>query len=128
MSWLNFFQTTSTCDVSFGRGINASINPDEEELFNKSYQAFEQKNTLDAYAYFFESLINFTNDVSNENIIMKRIDDIDIVAAFDIDKNKVGKDLSEAIFTAPNNTIKFADVPKTGVIVDSMGTSKKIWF
>ena len=47
-----------------------------------------------------------------------RIDDIDIVAAFDIDKNKVGKDLSEAIFTAPNNTIKFADVPKTGVIVE----------
>ena len=75
MSWLNFFQTTSTCDVNFGRGINASINPDEEELFNKSYQAFEQKNTLDAYAYFFESLINFTNDVSNENIIMKRVDD-----------------------------------------------------
>ena len=39
------------------------------------------------------------------------ISDINFVAAFDIDKNKVGKDLSEAIFTAPNNTVKFADVP-----------------
>src|SRR6476646_7866764 len=30
-------------------------------------------------------------------------------APFDIDSNKVGKDLAEAIFTAPNNTYKFAD-------------------
>ena len=72
MSWLNFFQTTSKCKISFGRGINASINPDEEELFNKSYEAFMQKKTLDAYEYFFTSLINFTNDVSNENILLQR--------------------------------------------------------
>ena len=45
------------------------------------------------------------------------ISDINFVAAFDIDKNKVGKDLAEAIFTSPNNTFKFADVPTTGVIV-----------
>jgi len=45
------------------------------------------------------------------------IGDIEIVAAFDIDKNKVGKDLAEAIFAAPNNTYKFADVPLTGVKV-----------
>ncbi len=44
--------------------------------------------------------------------------DINFVAAFDIDANKVGKDLSEAIYTKPNNTIKFCDVPKTGVIVN----------
>ena len=37
--------------------------------------------------------------------------DIEFVAAIDIDKNKVGKDLSEAIFTTPNNTVKFSDVP-----------------
>jgi myo-inositol-1-phosphate synthase len=43
--------------------------------------------------------------------------DIEFAAAFDIDKNKVGKDLSEAIFTYPNNTIKFADVPKLDVPV-----------
>ena len=39
------------------------------------------------------------------------------MAAFDIDKNKVGKDLSEAIFTKPNNTFKFSDVPPLGVKV-----------
>src|SRR3990172_1633 len=43
------------------------------------------------------------------------ISDIDFVAAFDIDKNKVGKDLAEAIFTKPNNTFKFTDVPLSGV-------------
>ncbi len=42
------------------------------------------------------------------------IGDIQFTAAFDIDANKVGKDLSEAIFTPPNNTYKFADVPHTG--------------
>ena len=47
-----------------------------------------------------------------------RIDDIEVVAAFDIDQSKVGKDLSEAIFTQPNNTLKFADVPHTGVVVE----------
>ena len=47
-----------------------------------------------------------------------RIEDIEVVAAFDIDENKVGKDLSEAIFTTPNNTLKFADVPQTGVTVE----------
>ena len=46
------------------------------------------------------------------------ISDINFVAAFDIDKNKVGKDLSEAIFTKPNNTFKFCDVPATGVKVE----------
>ncbi len=45
------------------------------------------------------------------------ISDIEFTAAIDIDKNKVGKDLSEAIFTKPNNTYKFCDVPKTGIKV-----------
>jgi len=45
------------------------------------------------------------------------ISDINFVAAFDIDKNKVGKDLAEAIFTSPNNTFKFCEVPATGVTV-----------
>ena len=43
--------------------------------------------------------------------------DIDFVAAFDVDKNKVGKDLADAIYTKPNNTYRFADVPKSGVKV-----------
>jgi len=43
--------------------------------------------------------------------------DITFTAAFEIDKDKVGKDLAEAIFTPPNNTIKFCKVPKLGVEV-----------
>src|SRR6059036_1473361 len=45
------------------------------------------------------------------------IRDIEISAAIDIDKNKVGRDLSEAIYTWPNNTLVFAKVPRSGVIV-----------
>jgi myo-inositol-1-phosphate synthase len=45
------------------------------------------------------------------------INHINFVAAIDIDKNKVGKDLAEAIYTKPNNTYKFCDVPSTGVKV-----------
>jgi myo-inositol-1-phosphate synthase len=45
------------------------------------------------------------------------ISDIEFVAAFDVVKGKVGKDLSEAMWAHPNNTIKFCDVPKTGVKV-----------
>ena len=45
------------------------------------------------------------------------VSDIEIVAAFDVDGKKVGKDVSEAIFTEPNNTIRFADVPPLGVHV-----------
>ncbi len=45
------------------------------------------------------------------------IKDIEFTAAFDIDKDKVGKDLSKAIFSGQNNTLKFSDVPKMGVKV-----------
>lgn len=46
------------------------------------------------------------------------IRDIEFVSAFDIDKNKVGKDLSEAIFIPPNNTTKFSKVPHKKVKVE----------
>ncbi|MEE9199683.1 MAG: inositol-3-phosphate synthase [Dehalococcoidia bacterium] len=46
------------------------------------------------------------------------ISDINMVAAFDVDKEKVGKDLSEAIFSGQNNTVKFCDVPPTQVAVE----------
>lgn len=45
------------------------------------------------------------------------VHDIEFVAAFDVDERKIGKDLSEAIFTPPNNTRHFSDVPKLGVEV-----------
>src|SRR5215468_1134834 len=55
------------------------------------------------------------------------VGDIEFSAAFDIDADKIGKDLSEAIFVPPNNTYKFADVPRLDVPVqrgmthDSLG-------
>ena len=45
------------------------------------------------------------------------ISDIEISAAFDIDSEKVGKDVSEAIFSGLNNTVKFSDVPKLNIPV-----------
>ncbi|MGH2710923.1 MAG: inositol-3-phosphate synthase [Actinomycetota bacterium] len=55
--------------------------------------------------------------------------DIQVVAAFDVDGKKVGRDVGEAIFAEPNNTIRFADdVPPTGATVqrgptlDGLGT------
>ena len=43
--------------------------------------------------------------------------DIKVVAAFDIDERKIGKDLAEAIFAKPNNAPKVTEVPKMGVTV-----------
>jgi len=50
------------------------------------------------------------------------VGDIEFSAAFDVDRAKVGRDLGEAIFTAPNNTYKFADVPALGVAVSRGAT------
>jgi len=57
------------------------------------------------------------NGLISDVIAGNRVSDIEIVAAFDINKNKVGKDLSDAIFTEPNNTTKFSEVPSLGVEV-----------
>jgi myo-inositol-1-phosphate synthase len=45
------------------------------------------------------------------------ISDVEVVAAFDVDAKKVGCDLADAITASENNTIKFAEVPLTGVTV-----------
>ncbi|MCK4974186.1 MAG: hypothetical protein KAR81_02955 [Sulfurimonas sp.] len=72
MSWLNFFETKTELKHSFGRGINANLSKNEEELFNKSYEAFEKKDILNAYEYFFKSLENYSNSSSNHNITINR--------------------------------------------------------
>ncbi len=59
----------------------------------------------------------FVPGLMHVNLGGYHISDINFVAGIDIDKNKVGKDISEAIFTLPNNTMKFSDVPPTGVKV-----------
>ena len=72
-----------------------------------------------------QGVSKYANATSNEKIpgLMNPvlgeygIGDIKFVAAFDVDKNKVGKDLSEAIFSEPNNTVKFQEVPNLDVEV-----------
>src|SRR4030043_1729396 len=70
---------------------------------------------------------DFIPGIMHVNLGGYHIRDVEFVAAFDIDKNKVGKDLSEALLTWPNNTKKFADVPtknvkvKRGMTHDGLG-------
>jgi len=69
--------------------------------------------------YFYQDAAEeqFIPGLMHVNLGGYHIRDIQFVAAIDIDANKVGRDLSEAIFTFPNNTYKFADVPYQGVRV-----------
>ncbi|MGC9314419.1 MAG: inositol-3-phosphate synthase, partial [bacterium] len=61
---------------------------------------------------------DFVPGLMHVNLGGIHIKDVEFSAAFDIDKNKVGKDLSEAIFTEPNCTNRFfPNVPKLGVPV-----------
>ncbi len=60
---------------------------------------------------------DFVPGLMHVNLGGYHIRDIEFTAAFDIDQNKVGKDLSEAIYSEPNNTYRFAEVPHLGVKV-----------
>jgi myo-inositol-1-phosphate synthase len=60
---------------------------------------------------------DFVPGLMHVNLGGYHISDIEFSAAFDIDKNKVGKDLSQAVFTYPNNTYKFTSVPHFGIPV-----------
>ncbi len=59
----------------------------------------------------------FVPGLMHVNLGGYHVRDIEFVAAFDIDVNKVGKDLGEAIYEPPNNTARFYDVPRLGVPV-----------
>ena len=59
----------------------------------------------------------FVPGLMHVNLGGYHVSDIEFVAAFDIDTRKVGRDLSEAIYSEPNNTVRFADVPHTGITV-----------
>jgi len=60
---------------------------------------------------------DFVPGLMHVNLGGYHISDIEFSAAFDIDQNKVGKDISEAVFAAPNNTYRFAEVPRLGANV-----------
>jgi myo-inositol-1-phosphate synthase len=59
----------------------------------------------------------FVPGVMHVNFGGYHINDIEVVAAFDVNSNKVGKDVAQAIYAAPNNTTVFAQVPDLGVKV-----------
>src|SRR5437764_5368544 len=59
----------------------------------------------------------FVPGLMHVNLGGYHVSDIEFTAAFDVTTDKVGKDLSEAIWAHPNDTIKFADVPHTGITV-----------
>jgi myo-inositol-1-phosphate synthase len=61
---------------------------------------------------------DFVPGLMNVNLGGYHVGDIEFSAAFDIDINKVGKDLADAILAEPNNTIQFATVPAAGVLVN----------
>ncbi len=59
----------------------------------------------------------FVPGLMHVNLGGYHVRDVEIVAAFDVNKNKVGKDVSEAILAEPNNTTIFTEVPEKGVKV-----------
>jgi len=60
---------------------------------------------------------HFVPGLMHVNLGGYHIRDIEVVAAFDVVKGKVGEDIADAMWAHPNDTIKFAEVPKTGVKV-----------
>src|SRR5690242_1401404 len=59
----------------------------------------------------------FVPGLMHVNLGGYHVRDVEFTAAFDVVKGKVGQDLADAIWAHPNDTIKFADVPKTGIKV-----------
>jgi len=73
LNWFNFLSTKRTLlRHPFGRGINATLSPDEEEFFNLSYESFEKHEILNAYEFFLKTIENFTSKTSNKNITISR--------------------------------------------------------
>ena len=82
---------------------------------------------LQGISFYGNSYINENKEISDVNDTPEgliayslggiRPGDIEFVAAFDVIESKVGRDLSDAIFANPNNTIKISDVPSTGIKV-----------
>jgi myo-inositol-1-phosphate synthase len=82
---------------------------------------------LQGISFYGNSYINENKEISGGNDTPEgliayslggiRPGDIEFVAAFDVVESKVGRDLADAIFANPNNTIKISDVPSTGIKV-----------
>ncbi len=74
---------------------------------------------------FVQGLSHYRNAKSNEPVpgLMNadvggyHVSDIELASAFDVNANKVGRDVADAIWAEPNNTCRFSDVAQTGVVV-----------
>jgi myo-inositol-1-phosphate synthase len=73
---------------------------------------------VQAVNYYGRSKKHLHSGLMTEKVGRYSVKDIRFVAALDVDCNKVGKDLSKAIFQSPNNVPKFSNVPETGVTVE----------
>lgn len=73
---------------------------------------------VQAVNYYERSKKQLRTELMTEKVGRYSVKDMRFVAALDVDSNKVGKDLSKAIFQSPNNTPKFSNVPETGVTVE----------
>ena len=73
---------------------------------------------IEWYREYYKNNVGDAPGLVNEVIDKYKVTDIEVVAAFDVDKNKVNKDLSEAIFSKSNLAYDYKiKVPKTGIIV-----------
>jgi myo-inositol-1-phosphate synthase len=73
---------------------------------------------VQAVNYYERSKKRLRTELMTEKVGRYSVKDMRFVAALDVGSNKVGKDLSKAIFQSPNNTPKFSNVPETGVTVE----------
>ena len=112
---------------------HAHINPEDQVTENNSARATHDRkirvaivgvgncaSSLIQGRYYYEHAKpgEFVPGLMHVQLGDYHISDIEFVAAFDVDREKVGKDLSEAIYAGQNNTFKFMDVPHMGVTVD----------
>jgi myo-inositol-1-phosphate synthase len=113
--------------------LNQSIMSDNSNKVNKKVKVAIAgvgncaSALLQGISFYGNSYINENKEISDVNDTPEgliayslggiRPGDIEFVAAFDVVESKVGRDLADAIFASPNNTIKISDVPSTGIKV-----------
>ena len=107
--------------ITFMRELAANVIEEIKPLLELHWReiAHYQDIELDPDWEFYKNANDneFVPGLMHVNLGGYHISDVEVVAAFDVVKGKVGVDISEAMWAHPNDTIKFADVPKTGVKV-----------
>src|SRR5438132_12295164 len=102
-----------TVSSSNGSSANNGHRPSDGKIRVAIVGAGNCASSLVQGRYYYEKARegDFIPGLMHVNLGGYYIRDIEFVAAFDIDKEKVGKDLSEAIFSGQDNSSNFQDVP-----------------